>query len=78
MELSLTGIKMSIDLGRAVSIVADGIPSTATIPYCAVVTGICLIFARYVDDRHFQVVSAVGESNAVSALGFDCLGKGLM
>ena len=39
MELSLTGIKMSIDLGRAVSIVADGIPSTATIPYCAVSPG---------------------------------------
>jgi hypothetical protein len=44
MELSLTGIKMSIDLGRAVSTVADGISSTATLPYWrAVVTGICLI-----------------------------------
>jgi len=67
MEPSLTGIKMSIDLGRADSIVADGISST-DLPDSA----------RYVDDRHFQVVSAVGKSNSVSALGFDCLGKGLM
>ena len=67
MELSLTGIKMSIDLERAVSIVADGFSST-DLPDSA----------RYVDDRHFQVVSAVGKSISVSALGFDCLGKGLM
>jgi hypothetical protein len=33
MELSLTGIKIFIDLERAVSIVADGIFSTATIPF---------------------------------------------
>lgn len=69
MELSLTGIKMSIGLGRA----ASSLP----IPYCGRRHRNLPDFARYVDGRHFQVASAVGEASSVSALGFDCLRKGL-
>jgi len=61
MELSLTGIKMSIDLGRAVSIVADGIPPPLRFHIGGRRQRDLPDSARYVDDRHFQVVSAVGK-----------------
>ena len=61
-----------------VSIVADGIPPPLRFHIGGRRHRDLPDSARYVDGRHFQVVSAIGKSHSVSALSFDCLGKGLM
>ena len=71
------GIKTAINLGLAVPIVAGGISSPATLPYCGRRHRILPDPARDVDVRHFQVGSAVGKWNSMPALGFEHLGKDL-